>query len=118
MKLARPNFRPPIRTPLSMRRVVPSLALAAAAFAGPALANEQLVLRSGQIAGAPGAYGQLDDTITCTYVAGCNLPLAPYRFDSTHFAAASAGPSARPIAIVCPVICMESSWRPIGLRSI
>ncbi|HEV8114044.1 MAG TPA: hypothetical protein VGR31_14830 [Planctomycetota bacterium] len=91
MKLARPNFRPPIRTPLSIRRVVPSLALAAAAFAGPALANEQLVLRSGQIGGAPGAYGQLDDTITCTYVAGCDLPLAPYRFDSTHFAAASAG---------------------------
>jgi hypothetical protein len=71
--------------------------LALAAIAGRAAANEQIVVRSGQINGVPGSYGLPDDQITCIYAAGCDLPLSNHSFDPSDFAAAAAGTH----AVIC-----------------
>ncbi len=83
--------------------------LVSATLASPSAANEVIVLRSGQVNGAPGNYPDLDDQTTCIFTSQCNSPLSTGRFDIPDFDAARAGAHAE--------ICIPLSVWPSSLTA-
>lgn len=81
----------------SVCRAFAAVLLATATSSGLAAANEQIVVRSGQVSGAPGSPGQLDDTIRSISLVACNQPLVTHAFTAADFAAAGSGP----LAMLC-----------------
>jgi hypothetical protein len=89
-------------------RIHLSLVLCATAgLAAVASANQVITFRSGQVGGAPGSAGQLDDSVT--YLAGNNPPggaISLNPFTAAEFAGAAAGPKAY-------VINAHPAWTPV-----
>ena len=78
-----------------MRRVIALLAVLALLVSATAALSATTVIRTGQVGGAPGTCGGLDDNFNF-YAPNptCGQPILPTPFQSSDFAAACAGPPA------------------------